>query len=141
MIQRMSTLAEASIQALNSALVLRKALDVARSGFAQEDGRLSAYLGSVFDIEDAGKLAACDTLLYAADVALHTLIDIAGNLNCMGGNLIPEAIELSAAPCGALEPTVSNRDDLCRLANAIDGSETLSSGIDLFMRGGDSIDD
>lgn len=136
-----STLAEASIEALNSALKLRKAVVEVRSGFAQEDGRLSAYLGSVFDVEDAGKSAACDKLLYAADVALHALIDVAGNLNFMGGNPIPGAVELSAAPCGALEPMVSSREDLCLLAHAIEDSETLSLGVDLFMRGGDSIDD
>lgn len=140
MTRKTSTLAEVSIEALNSALVLRKALDGTRCGFAQEDGRLFAYLGSVFDIEDAGKSAACDKLLYAADVALHALIDVAGNLNCMGGNPIPGAIELSAAPCGALGPMVSGREDLCLLAHAIEDSETLSLGVDLFMRGGDSIE-
>ena len=138
--QDASTLASASIGALDSALALRKAIGEVRDGFAP-DGRLAAYLGSVFDIKDAGRAAACDKLMYAADIALYVLVDIAGNLNCMGGNPIPGAIELSTAPCTASEPLVSNRDDLLRLAYAIADEESFSSAIDLFMRGGDSIDD
>lgn len=134
------TLAAVSTGALNSTLVLRGAIAAVRDNYTH-DGRLAAYLGSVFDIEEAGKSAACDKLLYATDRALHALIDIAGNLNCTGDNTIPGAIELAMEPCKISEPLASDRDDLLRLARAIEDADTLSSGIDLFTRGGDSIDD